>query len=212
MSKSKDAEAERAVLGYLSNQNRPYSATDIFNNLHKQYGKTLVVKLLDSLSATGKIKSKTYGKQVVYVADQSKFPDVPEAEIQDMDLQIKQLGAKVSESTGNLRRTDSELKTLTQSLTTDELRLRLSTAVNDCERHRKKLGELKSNSNAVSPEERQAVLNQRMTMVKAWRKRKRMANDITGAILEGYPKTKKALYEEIGIETDEEYNVKPPEL
>jgi len=30
-----------AVLGYLVKQNRPYSAIDIFNNLHKAHGKTV---------------------------------------------------------------------------------------------------------------------------------------------------------------------------
>jgi len=30
-----------AVLDYLNMQNRPYSAVDIFNNLHKEYGKVV---------------------------------------------------------------------------------------------------------------------------------------------------------------------------
>ncbi len=33
--------APAAVLSYLNKQNRPYSAIDIFNNLHKEYGKTV---------------------------------------------------------------------------------------------------------------------------------------------------------------------------
>lgn len=38
----------------------------------------------------------------------------------------------------------------------------------------------------------------------AYRKRKRMCNDMVDAIMEGYPKTKKALIADIGLETDEE--------
>ena len=30
-----------AILDYLNMQNRPYSAVDIFNNLHKEYGKVV---------------------------------------------------------------------------------------------------------------------------------------------------------------------------
>jgi hypothetical protein len=48
--------AARAVLEYLNRQNRPYSAVDIFNNLHKEYGKTVglilsfpVIRWLESL-------------------------------------------------------------------------------------------------------------------------------------------------------------------
>ena len=33
--------ASEAILNYLNKQNRPYSAVDIFNNLHKEYGKTV---------------------------------------------------------------------------------------------------------------------------------------------------------------------------
>ena len=33
--------AVTAVLDYLNMQNRPYSAVDIFNNLHKEYGKVV---------------------------------------------------------------------------------------------------------------------------------------------------------------------------
>ena len=33
--------AMTAILDYLNKQNRPYSAVDIFNNLHKTYGKTV---------------------------------------------------------------------------------------------------------------------------------------------------------------------------
>ena len=35
-----------------------------------------IVKACEGLSVSGKIKEKVYGKQKVYVADQSQFPDV----------------------------------------------------------------------------------------------------------------------------------------
>ena len=65
MSKSKEALTAKAALEYLNKQNRPYSAIDIFNNLHKEYAKTAVVKCLEMLASEGKIKEKTYGKQKV---------------------------------------------------------------------------------------------------------------------------------------------------
>lgn len=37
-----------------------------------------------------------------------------------------------------------------------------------------------------------------------YKKRKRMCLDMLDAILENYPKTKKQLYEEVGLETDED--------
>ena len=36
-----DVAAVTAILDYLNTQNRPYSAIDILNNLHKEYGKVV---------------------------------------------------------------------------------------------------------------------------------------------------------------------------
>ena len=41
-----DVAAVTAILDYLNMQNRPYSAVDILNNLHKEYGKTVLFCLL----------------------------------------------------------------------------------------------------------------------------------------------------------------------
>jgi len=46
------------------------SLADIFNNLHGKVSKTNVPKILANLANSGEINSKTYGKQIVYVAKQ----------------------------------------------------------------------------------------------------------------------------------------------
>lgn len=61
------------ILSYLKNQNRPYSATDIFNNLHGEVGKTAVTKILTQMQENGTIHGKLYGKQWVYVCKQVKY-------------------------------------------------------------------------------------------------------------------------------------------
>lgn len=212
MSKSKDDNVAVAVLDYLVKQNRPYSAVDIFNNLHKTHGKTAVVKALEALSEERKIRSKTYGKQIVYVADQSQLPVISDDELKEMDMKIEKLQEKLKCTEDCYRKLESELRTLNNSMTTKDAKERLQEITAECARLEKKINFLKSNNNVVSPEERAEVLKKRTEYVKAWRKRKRMANDILEAILEGYPKKKKDLLEEIGVETDEEYDVKPPEL
>lgn len=55
------------------------------------------------------------------------------------------------------------------------------------------------------------VYKEREKYCKEWRKRKRMATELSDAILEGYPKSKKQFFEEVGIETDEDHNVKLPD-
>ncbi|XP_021350431.1 homologous-pairing protein 2 homolog [Mizuhopecten yessoensis] len=151
-----------------------------------------VVKACEGLTEAGKIKEKVYGKQKVYVADQeterlSQFPDVDDVEIKEMDAQLSQLSDLTKVRGDEVRRLDSELKGLNNSISTKEAKTQLV-------------------------ELEKQIYNSRKVFVKEWRKRKRMANDIIGAILEGYPKTRKELYDDVGIETDEDYKVSPPEI
>ncbi|XP_052776506.1 homologous-pairing protein 2 homolog [Mya arenaria] len=212
MSKSKDSNAPSAVLDYLNKQNRPYSAIDICNNLHKEFGKTAIVKACESLVAEGRIREKVYGKQKVYVADQSQFPQVNDSEIRTMDEKIANLTKELQSVTEEVKRLDSEMRMFSNCLSTSEAEKKLQETTTQCAHLKKKLEQLSDGGNVVSPEEKEKAYKDRETYVKAWRKRKRMTNDILNAILEGYPKPKKQLYEDIGIETDEEYNVKPPDL
>ena len=108
--------APEKVFQYLKKQNRPYSASkplpfplspcnqsliykivDIFNNLHKEFGKPVsgqlrskrytlltpcpvsqcVQRTLDGLVAESKLREKTYGKQKVYVASQVQYVRKP---------------------------------------------------------------------------------------------------------------------------------------
>lgn len=60
--------AAEAVLKYLADTNRPYSANDITQNLNKKFGKTEILRALDALVSKEQIMEKVYGKQKVYCA------------------------------------------------------------------------------------------------------------------------------------------------
>jgi 26S proteasome regulatory subunit, ATPase 3, interacting protein len=62
----------------------------------------------------------------------------------------------------------------------------------------------KSKNTTIDPAEQKKVEKQYEKYATAYRKRKRMCTDMLDAILEGYPKTKKHLLEEVGVETDED--------
>ena len=87
---------DSTVLEYLRQQNRPYSATDIFNNLHKEFGKTAVTKSLESLAAANKIMEKTYGKQKVYAPCQDVFGEFNENDLKNYDVKIKEAEVRVA--------------------------------------------------------------------------------------------------------------------
>ncbi|XP_064617291.1 homologous-pairing protein 2 homolog [Liolophura sinensis] len=211
MSKGKDAGAVKAILAYLNRQNRPYSAIDIFNNLHKEFGKTAVVKGCESLAQDGKIREKTYGKQKVYVADQSQFADVDESEIQSMDKRVAEMTEELRTNMADIHTAETELKSLTSSLTTAEAERTAWRSHPKLPLPEIKIGKFEEGQVLISKEDKDKIYHERAKFVKEGRKRKRMSNDILGAILEGYPKTKKTA-EDIGVETDEDYKVTPPEL
>ncbi|KAK2174634.1 hypothetical protein NP493_787g01004 [Ridgeia piscesae] len=167
-----------AVLDYLVKQNRPYSAVDIHSNLHKAYGKTAVIKALETLAEEGKVKEKTYGKQKVYVADQSHFPTVDDAKLKEMDTKIAAMTQKLRGCEERQKRLETELRDLSSSLTTEEARKQLTELTTQCQQLVEKLSGLKSNKNSVSPEDRQKVMAARTKYVKEWKKRKRMVCSI----------------------------------
>lgn len=77
-------------------------------------------------------------------------------------------------------------------------------------RLQQKLSDLTENRVLVSKEERDKVVKENEGMTKQWRKRRRTALDMLDAILEGYPHPKAQLYEEIGVETDQDVGVTMP--
>jgi len=209
---AKDAAAAEAVLQYLNVQNRPYSAIDIFNNLHKAHGQTAVKKVLESLAADGKIVEKTYGKQKIYFADQSQFPVANEAELKEMDKRINDLTSEASVLQKEISKLDAELTAASNQLTLEEAKAQLSAINAEVAEGEQRLNAIKNQSNAVSPEEKDRILANREKHLREWRKRKRMAVDACDAILEHYPKSKKDFFEEVGIETDEDVGVVLPKL
>ncbi|XP_057630032.1 homologous-pairing protein 2 homolog isoform X2 [Chionomys nivalis] len=216
MSKSRAEAAAGApgiILRYLREQNRPYSAQDVFGNLQKEHGlgKAAVVKALDQLAQEGKIKEKTYGKQKIYFAHQDQFDAVSDADLHSLDAKIAALIAKVQSLQQSCRHMEAELKELTNALTTPEMQKEIQELKNECARYTERLRNIKAVTNHITPEEKEEVYKDRQKYCKEWRKRKRMTTELCDAILEGYPKSKKQFFEEVGIETDEDHNVTLPD-
>ncbi|KAG7171758.1 homologous-pairing protein 2 homolog [Homarus americanus] len=206
----KEAEATEKIKSYLEQQNRPYSVNDIFMNLHKEVGKTAVQKCLDKLVANGSVKEKTYGKQKVYVIDQEQFPALDEQKLKKMDMQLVELNQTIKESEKECVEVEAKLRNLNSSLTTEEASKRVTQLDEEVSKLQQRLSDLQENQVMVSKEEKDKISKANEEMVKQWRKRRRMARDMLDAILEGYPHPKKHLFEEIGIETDEDVGVNLP--
>ncbi|XP_074623836.1 homologous-pairing protein 2 homolog [Acropora palmata] len=212
MSKKSDEEATDAVLAYLVKQNRPYSSADIFSNLHKQFGKTAIQRSLEKLASKGTISEKINGKQRVYAPKQEQFGDYNEYEVKAIDEKIHLFQERLKKLQQILQTKESELRSVSSTLTTKDAKDKLTELTNKCNKYHERIMNIKSAKNHVTPEEKDKIYKEHKLYVQSWRKRKHMATEILNGILEGYPKPKKQLIEDIGIETDEEYGTVIPNL
>ncbi|CAG8765179.1 6301_t:CDS:2, partial [Acaulospora morrowiae] len=87
-------DAEQKVLDYLRKQNRPYSVTDISNNLHNAITKAAIQKALTNLVDKEEVGCKTYGKQSVYVVKQVRITN---SQLNEMDVKIEELKKEVND-------------------------------------------------------------------------------------------------------------------
>ncbi|XP_066934612.1 homologous-pairing protein 2 homolog [Clytia hemisphaerica] len=200
----------KTIQEYLEKQNRPYSATDIFQNLHKEFGKTAVVKALESLAEQRKVIEKTYGKQKVYGPCQEKFGDIKPEELKALDTKAADLQEKLSKLKSEVHAQDSEISSFSKQMTTQELDNACKTLKERNMELTSKINKIKNGRCLISKEDRQKIKVHTGKMVTHWKKRKRMTTDMMDCILEGYPKTKKHLIDETGVETDEEIGIKIP--
>ncbi|KAI3639366.1 hypothetical protein MIR68_002896 [Amoeboaphelidium protococcarum] len=196
---------EQKILQYLKQTNRPYSATDVCNNLKGEIGKTAVTKILASLQENGQLSHKVNGKQIVYLTrqDVEGMEGISKEEMEDLDLKLQEIKEQVAQMKENVKQDTQTLNNLTSTLTNDNIKLRLEELESESAKNEAKLNVLRDGTAMVSDEERKRVDAQYDEMRKAWRKRKKMFKDIISAITESGGIKPKELFEELGIEDDE---------
>lgn len=211
MAKAKKApkadDPESVILDYLRKTNRPYSATDITNNLHGAIAKTAVQKTLAALHEKNQIAGKAYGKQWVYVAKQDELEVPSQEELSKMDETIEQLKRNISELKDANKDLSSKLNGLTTQLTNEKIQERLKELATENASYEERLTTLRSGTRIITQDERKRVDELFENNRKLWAKRKRMFNEIFGAITEHMPGKPSELMDELGVETDADAGV-----
>ena len=118
---------------------------------------------------------------------------------------MNQLNAKIKDKEDKIRFCNSQL-------TTNEAKTKLKEIQNEIAQLEMKLSDLGDQNNMVDQDTMKVAKKSQNENVKEWRKRKRMFADMTDAILENWPNPKKALFEEMGVETDQDVGVNIPEI
>ncbi|CAK9787011.1 TBPIP-domain-containing protein [Cutaneotrichosporon oleaginosum] len=108
----KGEEAEQMVLEYLRSVNRPYASTDVSANLKNRVTKTEAQKALNALAEKGHLTLKPYGKQTIFVFNQSQLPVLDPHELLRLDDQLKDVKATLDERRKNLKSLQSDLASL----------------------------------------------------------------------------------------------------
>ncbi|KAM7532465.1 hypothetical protein Aperf_G00000132784 [Anoplocephala perfoliata] len=194
------------VLAYMTRENRPFSVNDVVAALQKAHGKTAISKAIDELVLEDALVEKSYGKQKVFVVPQDKLPCADDSDLKAMDREIAAISGKVQQLKDQIKSAESELKSVESSLSLEEAMKMNADIEAQIEEIRVKIAEC-GTEEPVTPEEFEKAETEQKSAVIEWRKRKRMAMDIVDGIAESYPKSRKQLMEDIGIETDEDRGV-----
>ncbi|KAL4211963.1 PSMC3 interacting protein [Rhizopus azygosporus] len=196
-------EEEHAVLEYMKKVNRPYSATDVFNNLHSKYSKTHIIKALDKLVEEGKVMSKTYGKSVVYSIKQ----DVVESDetgqtLDSLEVEINKVSDELNAVKNENKKLEGELSKLKSDLTTKEVTELIQKYKQENDELEQRLNHLKSGVVLIPPEKRKRADEEFTRNRDQWKKRRTMFQTIFKTVTEHMPGKPDELKEELGIEED----------
>ncbi|CAG8513444.1 10052_t:CDS:2 [Paraglomus brasilianum] len=214
--------AEQQVLDYLRKQNRPYSATDIVNNLHGAITKTIAQKALNTLAEKGDVTHKPYGKQSVYVINQNQFELPSSDDLASMDAKINTLKTEIMEYAEKNKQLQlgvysyqfshwrvrllplwgRVLNGLNNSLTNKQIKERLKTLEDENGRNEERLNILRSGTKQVSNDDRKRIDASYEMNRKFWKQRKKLFDDIFKTLMEYIPQKPQEFTEEIGIEED----------
>jgi hypothetical protein len=109
-----DIAAKKLIGQYLRQQNRPYSAIQIHDNLHKRIQKGTIERVLTSMCLPGAgFICKEYGKAKIYFIDQGTLPaDFSADQLEELQAHNEELKKQVELSSAEDRRVREELQQL----------------------------------------------------------------------------------------------------
>lgn len=201
MSKSKDV--SKQILDYMKDQNRPFNGNDIFTNMRFDCGKAVFTRAMDYLVSENRIKEKSYGKQKVYFINQELFSESEKVPLTTLDENIKEVSSTLCELQSRIKKLEEKVETLNKTPTNEEAQANIDATLVHISEVKMEMDSIVKITTHIDPEEKKRLYADKERFVKEYKKRKYMANSIIDAILEGYPKGKKQLLEELGVDIDD---------
>ncbi|XP_015837252.1 homologous-pairing protein 2 homolog isoform X1 [Tribolium castaneum] len=193
------------ILQFLYDQNRPYTINNIMEGFNKQLSKSQVVSAVNKLVEKNKVIEKNCGKQKIYCVPQKSSLPLKDltSKTFEMERQCSNLAATLKTVQNELEEKSARLRDLEGTLSKVELLEKKKKLEEEVEEMESKLEGGTSESL-----DKEKIEREYRTVFKEYNKRKRWCTDMIEAIFENYPKSKKTLLEDIGIETDDDVNFK----
>lgn len=206
-SSSSSSSDKETVRDFMTKANRPFSANDVISGVQRQgVGKSAVEKALNQLVEENQLVLKMNGKQKIYCATQPDSTAEDQRDVQLMDEELLKTDLAFREVERKYKQSEAEVKMIQGTHTVEELKRKLAEVeemVEALRERKKRLSEAAGGGTAMPEKEKDQVKKDYEKYAKEYKKRKRLCTDVLDSILENCPKTKKVLFEEIGVETDE---------
>lgn len=198
-----EKEGYGVIQKYINEQNKPFSAVTIFENLHKTIKKAHVVRICAQLAQDGKIIEKEFGKCKIYYADQSQFPSVSEKELQEMGDEIDELNERSKELATEVTTLKSELKSLETAMSDAELKKSNEQMIKMVAEYEIRLKAL-AGAEKIDPKEFQLLQTEIGRLNKIWKDRRVQCKEKISMLADGLEKDDAEIEEAAGIETEEQ--------
>ncbi|KAF8591155.1 TBPIP-domain-containing protein [Ramaria rubella] len=199
----KGVAAEKRVLEYVKEMNRPFGAADICANLKGAVAKASVQKILIALAEKGEITQKAYAKTLVFVAKQADLDEMPAETFEALEAEEKKLADENKASSAEIKSYTQDIAHLRNSPTNQELDgLLLETDQTLATLHQQ-LEPLRSGQTLVTAEELLQLDVEWQKWRALWVERRKVYNALCAIATEAMlPQEREDFQNELGIEYD----------
>ena len=198
-----ESRAKEVILQYMRQQNRPYSAIQVYDNLHHRISKPFVDKALTALSEgeSSQLLMKQYGKASIFFYNQLLIPSIKPGEMEKLESDIAKLKNIANERAARVGTLTKALGDLTQEPTDDDLDAVVATLqsrVREKQTRVNKISTCHLDPNALQNANRALVFFRT-----EYRKRKENCMDIVETLAENMNKKTKVVMNDLGLDVDE---------
>jgi uncharacterized protein YydD (DUF2326 family) len=176
------------------------------DNLHGRVKKPMATKVLDKLVADGELSAHESGKTKVYYLNQENQDVLSAEEMQALDDEMKEFTEEKNQLSAAVRDLQSEKDRTTKALSNEEVLERIEKLQAEIAAKEAKLATL-GTTKLATPEEKKTAQLELDKFKKIWISRKKSVKDIVDALAEGMDKKPKVIFEDYGMETDEDAGV-----